>query len=45
MKKSLIYLALLAGTASAQPADLADYDPRSTAWNEPSLYWVAGSPG
>lgn len=33
MKKSVLALALLVGTASAQTADLGDYDPRSTAWN------------
>lgn len=29
----LLVLALATGTASGQPGELADYDPRSTAWN------------
>jgi hypothetical protein len=33
VKKSVLALALLAGTASAQPAELDHYDPRSTSWN------------
>ncbi len=36
MNRFMIVLALaagLAGTAAAQPAELADYDPRSQAWN------------
>ena len=38
MKKAALALALLCGKAAAQSVDIADYDPRSQAWNGMAVF-------